>query len=326
MPPVRLTLLMVALMVTAAGGMLLGPQDPPPAPGQTGSQPAAAARGPVVFQPGVWIDWQRREVQVQTRVVLRAGPLEFLACLAGKEHESVVRFEASAVHLYMALGLLGLLPGHPPTWDPQSGAYGPPAGDLLDLSWQWHEQGRTRIAEAYDWLRDVEYARPPLARPWVFAGSIKLPDGGLAADLSGVGVALVDFPDSLISLSRRHPSRYGALWAEANTPAIPPVGTPVRLVMRPAAARRLRVVVDHVGAAWVNGRYCGLADLADLLDLAWRQDPEHRVSIAVRGALRADVRGLRLALVERGIPAEALRFVREGLSTTQAASRDGPTN
>lgn len=317
---------MVGLTVTAAGGMLLGPQDPPPAPGQAGSQPAAAARGPVAFQPGVWIDWQRREVQVQTRVVLRAGPLEFLACLAGKEHESIVRFEASAVHVYMALGLLGLLPGHPPTWDPQSGAYGPPAGDLLDLSWQWPDQGRTQTADAYDWLREVEYARLPLARPWVFAGSVKMPDGALAADLSGVGVALVDFPDSLVCLSGRHPSRYGALWAEANTPAIPPVGSPVRLVVRPAAVRGLRVVVDQLGAAWVDGRYCALGDLADLLDLARRQDPEHTVSIAVRGTLRTDVRRLRLGLVEKGVPAESFRFVRDGVSATQPAAEEGTRN
>ncbi len=297
------------LLVPLAGDLGTKPPDQPPAD----SRPVSSAsttrpQQPVAFQPGVRIDWQRREVQVAARVVLRAGALEFLACWPGKEHESIVRCEAAAVHVYLALGLLGLLPGHPPAWDVDTDSFGEPAGDLVDISFRWEQNGRTETADAYEWLRDLEYGRTPSARPWVFAGSIRRPDGALSADVTGVGVALVDFPDSLIALSRCHSSRTAELWVEANTAAIPPEGTAVQLVLRPAAPRAHEVTVDFRGAVWVDGRYCSATDLGDLVRLSRQLDPAHVQEITVDGALRSDELRLRQALVEAGVPDEALRF------------------
>lgn len=285
--------------------------DEPPI--ATATTPAAATpahppQEPVLFRPGVWIDWQRREVRVQGRVVLRAGALEFLACFAGKEHESIVRFEASAVDIYMALGLIGIVPGHPPQWQPRAGAFSPPAGDLVDISFRWQHEGRTQVVDAYEWLREIEYHRTPLSRPWVFAGSRRRSAGGLSADASGVGIALVDFSDSLIALSRRHPSRYGDLWVVANTPAIPALGTSVQLTLRPAAPCRHSIVLDFRGVAWCDGRYCSWADFADLVMLARRADAAHVQSIVVEGTLASDRSALRAALLKQGVPADAFRF------------------
>ena len=36
----------------------------------------------------------------------REGPLEFVACFGGKEHESILRLEARATHIFMAMGLV----------------------------------------------------------------------------------------------------------------------------------------------------------------------------------------------------------------------------
>ncbi|MBU0617803.1 MAG: hypothetical protein KKI02_08810, partial [Planctomycetes bacterium] len=149
----------------------------------------AAAGGVRAFQPGVGIDWARRTVHVDGRVVLRAGPVEFLACFAGKEHESIVRLDASAVHIYMALGLVGLEPGHPPRWDEQRGRFGPAAGDLVDVSIEWEGDGGRRAVSGVEWLREYEFARTPIDRPWVFAGSRRLRDGTLSADRGGDGIA-----------------------------------------------------------------------------------------------------------------------------------------
>ena len=102
-----------------------------------------------------------------------------------------MRFEAAAEHVYVALGLIGLEPGHPPVWDPGTTNCRPPTGDLIDITLEWEGDGKPRVAGAYDWLREVEYARTPPARPWVFAGSVRLEDETLAAGHSGVGVALV---------------------------------------------------------------------------------------------------------------------------------------
>ncbi len=268
-----------------------------------------APHAPVAFQPGVWIDWTRREVHVQTRVVLRSGALEFLACWPGKEHESILRCEAAAVYVYMALGLIGVLPGHPPIWDPQTETYGDPTGDLIEIALQWQADAQTHLTDAYTWLRELEYDRPPIARPWVFAGSQRRTAGALASDVSGVGVALVDFPESLICLSRRYSSQSTGLWVTAHTRAIPPVGTPVRMILRPASTRVWRAEIDFRGDVWLDGRWCAPADLADVITLARRLDRAHCQEIRVRGALRSDVARLREALQSASVPDAAFHFV-----------------
>jgi hypothetical protein len=288
----------------------------------TGDPPAAtqSTTAPAAFQPGVWIDWRAPAVHVQTRVVLRAGALEFLACWPGKEHESIVRCDAAATHVYLALGLIGVQPGHPPRWNPETGTFAPPAGGLVDIAFTWEEDGRKRTADAYEWLREVEYGRSPLPRPWIFAGSLRTAAGGLATDQSGVGVALVDFADSLLCFSRRYPSRYGALWATAHTAALPPLDTPVRMVLRPARPRPRVVVLDARGVVWLDGRYGTLADLADVIGLERRLDPGYVQVIDVTAALRSDVRRLREGLRAAGVPADAVRL-EGGAAIPQAEAR-----
>lgn len=281
------------------------------------------------FAPGVRIDWAQRAVHVETHVVLRQGPLEFLACFGGREHESILRFDASAVHIYQALGLVGVEAGTPAPLDPATSlAARRPTGGLVTLEVRWAPQSATapdgapRTVEAFDWLEEVEYQRPPLARPWVFAGSQVLPGGALLADKSGAGVALVDFDDSLIALSRSYTSRNSALWVAARTAEIPAVGTAVTMIIRAAAPKEptapgrggssraadgqpaevLDVRIDGLAQAYVNGRWCSDADLIDLLRLQQQMDPPRVTTIRARGLLSAD----KLAL-QRGLSTAGLR-------------------
>jgi hypothetical protein len=211
----------------------------------------------------------------------------------------------------MALGLIGLTPGHPPAWDEARDAYDPPAGDLVELRCEWQDPGGSqRVADAFEWLAEAEYARPPLSRPWVFAGSVRLPDGSLAADRSGACIAVVDFSDSVLALSRAHTSRNEDLWVEARTDAIPPQDTAVRLVFRPAPTRQQRVEVDFRGALFVDGRYTSLPDLADLLQLARHLDPPRVQAIDVSNTLASDLRQLERRLADRGVGPPAVRLIR----------------
>jgi hypothetical protein len=291
----------------------------PPAESQSASAP-----GPKPFQPGVTIDWQAPAVYVDTHVVLRRGPLEFYACGSGKEHESILRLHASAAHVYLALGLIGVSPGHPPVWDDSLGEYAPPAGDLVEISCEWKEGGKQCRADAWTWLREIEYARPPLSRPWVFGGSVRLENGALAADRSGAGVALVDFSDALLSLSRGHSSRNAELWVEANTDAIPPLDTPVRLVLRPARRHAYRITLDFRGQTFVDGRWAALKDVADLLRMAGQVDPQRTQDINTAGTLRSDVAQVRHRLAQLGVPTETFRFVPATDATTAPVS--GPAH
>ncbi len=269
------------------------------APPTTSSRPAIPAR----FAPGVAIDWPRREVRVDATVVLRRGPLEFLACFPGKEHESIVRFDASAEHIYQALGLIGLTPGRAAT---QPGAA--PAGDLLDIDVEWGDAGATRRTPAHEWLRGVEYGRPPTAVQFVFLGSSVLPDHTLTAGQTGEGVALVDFSDALIGVTRRGSSRSGELWVEANADRIPAADSKVVLIFSAARPVELAVRIDFRGVIHINDAPASAADVADLLTARRRLEPRFRLTIRVDDALSTDVARVRSALVANGAPVDAFEF------------------
>ena len=274
------------------------------------SAPATRPAGPPrPFQPGVQIDWARREVLVASHVVLRTGPLELLACGPGKEHESILRLDAAATHVYLALGLLGVQAGHPPRWDDERGQAVPADGEPVDILLRWTADGTPREGPAHDWLIDIEYGRtPPQPRPWVLAGSVARGDGTLAADASGTAIALVDFGDALLAPRRPRTSRDAELWARANTPAIPPLDTPVTIVLRPAAVVAHAWQLDFRGVLALDGRPVPWPDAAERIWLTRRADPAAVVRIDAAAALRSDVAALRRVLHEAGVPADAIAF------------------
>lgn len=274
--------LLLCVLVVIAGGawrsasLYTHAADPP------ATQPAPVARP--VF-PGVELRWHDGVVLVAADVVLRSGPLEFLACWSGKEHESVLRFAATPEHVYAALGLIGIEPGTPPTFDPNTGTWLPPRGPLIDIAIR---DAAGHLCPATDWLLDVEYSCPPLTRPFVYTGSRITADRRLACGDTGAGLALVDFPEALFSCTQRHSSANSLLWARCNTARIPPVGTRVQLQFTRARATSPAVRFDACGVARVDGRYARLADVVDLLCLTHELDPQWQPDVVCTGTLLAD--------------------------------------
>ena len=284
----------------------------PASSAQSASQPGRpvppALRASRVFQPGVRIDWRARRVVVSGRVVFREGVLEYLACYPGKEHESVVLLDGRAEHVLLALGLVGLRPGTPPRWDEAAERFTGPTGDLIDVRLWWQEDGTYHAGDGFDWLQEYEFGRPPIARPWVFTGSRRLRGGGVAADRMGDGIAVVDKPDALMNLSRSHTESNADLWCLANTPAIPPLGTRVWIVLGAATPRCWKLHADFRGALYADDRLVTPGDAADLIRLARQLSPDRPVPIALRGTLRCDAERLRRALRTAGAEAAAFRF------------------
>lgn len=274
------------LALAMAWAQLCLAQFPPSASQLAPAAPAAAwPAGAKEFQAGVAIDWNAPAVFVRARIALREGPLEFVACFAGKEHESLARLEASAASIYMAMGLIGLSAGAPPRWDEKLGEFQPPTGDLVDASFV---VGAVETP-VWEWMIDGEFARTPLPRPWVFAGSIKLEQGGLAADRSGAGIAIVDFGDSLLSLPRSRPSRNTELWALANPGRVPPRDTPILVRLAPARPRQHRFSLDFRGDLRVDDQIIARDDFFELLQLQRRLSTTP-VNIDTSAALQADIR------------------------------------
>ncbi|MEK6237566.1 MAG: YdjY domain-containing protein, partial [Planctomycetales bacterium] len=102
-----------------------------PAPEQSVRKPAKL--------PGMVIDFEKRQVDLQATVCLDNGFLELVACAKGsKEHESIVAVAARPMHIHTALLLLGANNGNPATRkqigeEEKRWVNVPPRGDPIDV-------------------------------------------------------------------------------------------------------------------------------------------------------------------------------------------------
>lgn len=192
------------------------------------------------FAPGVRIDWKHQIVEVDARVVLRQGPLELLACSPQtREHESIFVVTARPIHVFQAMGLIGLEAGRPVRYDEPADRLVPAQGELLDIRIRWEEKLGRQTVSARKLLLTLPGGRPPESLHWVFAGSRRMGEGGFGADLDGTVICVVDFDTAIISLRSLHSADNELLWLAANPDAIPPVGTLCTLLIRGAGKGRI---------------------------------------------------------------------------------------
>lgn len=182
----------------------------------------------------VWVDTKNHRIFVDGYVSLREGFLEMLACLAGtKEHESILGVRTKAQTVHAALLAVGAETGHPVQFRPK---FAPPTGTEIEIEVQWlDDKGQWQKARAQDWIRDSK-TKKPMTQPWVFAGSgfwkdeqgkdFYMAESGDFICVSNFTTAMLDIP---IESSQ---SNEGLLF-EANSEKIPPLGTPVRIVLTP---------------------------------------------------------------------------------------------
>jgi hypothetical protein len=202
--------------------------DPPAVLRETPPQ-----RRRVTYQRFFTVDYDAAEVLADAEVVLRQGPLELLACAPlTKEHESILRILGRPLHLYEALGLLGLEPGSPPGWDREKRERIPPCGEALDILIRYDSNGRLCEVCSWDWMVALGSKEPVPPRPWLFMGSFFCENGRFAADYDGVVVSVVDFGTEVVGLAKYHSADNQHLWLGPNTEAIPPLGTRCTLVFR----------------------------------------------------------------------------------------------
>lgn len=271
--------LVLAITPVAAG------QSPPSTPDKTPTTrattgPATTQPRVVRFQPGIYLNWSQRQVEVDFTVILREGLIELFACSPQmREHEAIVRIEARPTHLFQAMGLMGLTPGQPMYMD-KEGRITPASGDALDVEVRYTVEGKVRQEPIENWMTLAE-GNAPLGRlPWVFAGSVPLEGGrGIATDMEGTVVAVVDFPTSLIALPESHSDRNEELWLRPNTARIPPLGTQGRLIIR-AAPLRLHLKSD--GRLQLAGQTITRAELSHRISRRIAEDPNLRVEIFTR--------------------------------------------
>lgn len=282
-------------------GLLLGSVVGSPA-SQTASSPAgkSPARQPdtapapvspriTTFQPGVRINWTLKQVEVDATVILRRGPIELFACSPRiREHEAIVRIEALPMHLFQALGLIGLAPGHPVRWLPDAQQPESATGDPVEIDVRWRQGEVIQQVPIETWMR--RSGQPPLSipgrLPWVFAGSLLTESGAMAVDTEGTVIAVVDFASALIALPEHHSERNEELWLEPDTARIPPVKTRCELLLRSGP---LRIRLEANGRLQLFNRPILRAALARAIRGALDDNPNLRIEVNVEtGAPKAD--------------------------------------
>jgi hypothetical protein len=217
----------------------LPPPDPVAFPGLKRLRPDA----------DVWLDPKNKRVVVQAGVCFREGPIEMFACnhewltdpLSGreirrgtKEYESIVTINASAAVIHAALLAVGARSGSPARFAPR---YEPAHGSVIHVTLHWRDaQGQLCRARAQQWVRNAA-TKQPLEHDWVFAGSrmvdvpgtdkkYYLADNGNVICVSNFTDAMLDLPIASTQVNER-------LMFEAFTENIPPLGTPVTIVLQP---------------------------------------------------------------------------------------------
>lgn len=304
------------------------------------ADPPTSQSGRVVtFAPGVRIDWRSRRVEVDAEVVLRQGDLELLACSRNsKEHESILRVRARPLHIYQALGLIGLPDGQPPAWDVATSRPVEALGTPLKVLLRVGKGENARTEDARDWLAPKHADAPMKDVAWYFVGRAPRGQAPFGADTYGTVAATVPFNNSILLLARKgavavvgnrppttqaapprddaqYPNQPEDLALVARTEVIPPLGTAVVLLI--SREQSVAVRVDRFGRLIHAGRQTTVESLADAL----RGAPDPLVTIEVEPFTpEADVEELVAALRAAGVSDHCLR--RESLDATAFAPHD----
>jgi hypothetical protein len=210
--------------------------SPAPSPGGTPQPSPATAGKRVEYAPGITIDYTVPQVEIASTVALREGLLELLLCAKGtKEHESILVTTAKPRQVYEAIGLIGVTPGQPPQFDPQTKTAVAASGDPVVIEIRTAGDAGSQTVPAHEWVMNAADKSPAKPQNWTFQGSRREGDTFMA-DEDGTIVCVVDFDSALVGLAEPHSSSNAELWAAANTAKVPPIGTACTVIIRGAKA------------------------------------------------------------------------------------------
>ncbi len=208
--------------------------------------PAAAEVSPAAIQaagglmPHLIIDRERGWVDLEATVVMREGGwLELLACTPGtRTHESILTVAAKPSHVHLALMMLGLEQGQPMRWirEGEVSKVQPPRGPWVEVSLVTQKEGQPVVVPANQWILNKTTGQPMADPHWIFTGSFiyEHPDTPpYQADVTGSVISIVNFGDEVLARPTDRTSYNDEQAWGPHTDAIPALGTPVVLRLRP---------------------------------------------------------------------------------------------
>lgn len=230
------------------------------------SAPASQPVAKRVALPGVLVDQATGEVRIDGQICIEQGILEYLAVAdEGKTYESLFRLHCRPSQLNAAMLIAGYVAGVVPPelrgdFVPEAVTTAParPEGAPSVMAppkdyWQRAASRPTQVRIDVDvrqpdgtWRRrpiegfliDRGNRRPPAPLAWAFTGSFFAKDSAtgrevFVADVERSVIALWYDPTALLNLLRDvgNPYRGESAGIEVNRADLPPVGTPVRLIL-----------------------------------------------------------------------------------------------
>ena len=145
-----------------------------------------------------------------------------------KAYESALELDATAVEFNLALILLGLdgEKGVPSRFkfDPE-----PPQGDAVEVWVEWDVDGESRRIPAAELIYNERTKETFPRGPWVYTGSVFLPDGNYLAHLNGVLIGFMHTPESIVDSPLELDGAYGMYRPNPNLGLDP--RTPVRVIV-----------------------------------------------------------------------------------------------
>jgi hypothetical protein len=185
----------------------------------------------------VWLDKQSKQVVFLAASCRADWPLEFFATLPDRSYESVVVTDVRPSIVHTGLLALGAKPGKAAQFDP---TYTPPSGTRIDIEVRWKDkEGKVQKAPAQQWIRDV-HTKKPMSVSWVFAGSgfRKDPETGRDRYLADGGdfITVLNLPTAMLDVPVESVRTMEARSYEGFVENMPPTGTPVTVVLKPAPA------------------------------------------------------------------------------------------
>jgi hypothetical protein len=184
----------------------------------------------------------KRRVVVNAYVCLRQGMLEqLLTRKRTKEHEAILAADVDARLIHFALQAAGAEPGKPVQYRPK---FTPPSGTPIKITLEYQDRkGNTVRVPAQQWVRHIK-TKKDLEHDWVFAGSALFQDPMdakkapyyLAND--GDVICLANFETAMLDLPVDSSKDNDALLFEAHTDRIPPLETPVRIILEPVLPKK----------------------------------------------------------------------------------------
>ncbi len=182
------------------------------------------------------IQGKKKRVLVEAEVCLREGILEqLLTRKRTKEHEAALAADIDVRDLHLALTLAGADAGKTVQFRPKLVA---PSGTAVKVFLEYKKDGKVLRVPAQEWIRNIK-TKKDFHADWVFAGSIFIPDpldktkkpyyGANDGDV----ITVVNFESACLDVPFLSTKDNDDLFFEAHTARIPPLKTPVTVILEP---------------------------------------------------------------------------------------------